>query len=121
MYKLTVMTQFSAAHRLEGYEGQCERLHGHNYRVELLLGCEELNEAGMVMDFKDVKGMAENIIQRFDHTYLNEVEPFDVLNPTAEQIARHIAEQVAGRLPEGIRVLEATCWESDRCSASYVP
>ncbi|GAG52662.1 unnamed protein product, partial [marine sediment metagenome] len=78
-------------------------------------------DVGMVMDFKDVKGIAEDIIERLDHTYLNEVEPFDTLSPTAERIARHVAEQVAGGLPEGVCVLEVTCWESDSCGASYVP
>ena len=113
--------QFAAAHRLRGYEGKCENLHGHNYKVELVVGCEDLNGTGMVMDFQDLKKIADEVIARFDHRYLNELEPFDTANPTTEHIARHIADELATRLPRGVRVREVSCRESDRCGASYIP
>ena len=121
MYEVRVETEFSAAHRLRGYDGQCEHLHGHNYRVVLALCCEDVNSLGMAVDFREVKGIADDVIGRLDHTYLNEVEPFDTMNPTAEQIARHIAEAVEDRVPPGVWVRGVTCWESDRCSATYLP
>ena len=121
MYELKVQTEFSAAHRLRGYDGECEHLHGHNYRVELSLWCEELNSLGIAMDFREVKRIANNVIGRFDHKYLNEIEPFDKVNPTSEQIARHIADAVGGRLPSGVRVRGITCWESNNCAATYMP
>jgi len=121
MYELRVESRFSAAHRLRGYDGKCERLHGHNYRVELVLGCGELNGLGVVMDFQDLKDVLGKVVGRIDHRYLNEVEPFDTVNPTAEQIARHVCEAAACRLPDGVTVRKVTCWESETCAASYVP
>ena len=121
MYELVIETRFCAAHRLRDYEGQCERLHGHNYRVEVLLAGQELNPAGMLLDFKDASAIAEAAVSKLDHQYLNEIEPFDTSNPTAERIARHVADEVAGRLPPGLTVKAVTCWESDRCAARYLP
>jgi 6-pyruvoyltetrahydropterin/6-carboxytetrahydropterin synthase len=121
VYEVRVETEFSAAHRLRGYDGKCERLHGHNYRVGLALCCSELDSLGMAVDFSEVRRIARDVVGRFDHRCLNDVEPFDTVNPTAEQIARHVAEAVGGRLPAGVRVQGVTCWESDRCSATYLP
>ncbi len=121
MYELMVQGDFSAAHRLRRYQGECERLHGHNYRVEFLLAGDKLNPVGVLVDFKEVKRIAREVLGRLDHQYLNELEPFDTLNPTTEQLARYIAEEVASRLPEGVAVKAVTCWETDRCAARYVP
>lgn len=121
MYELILETHFSAAHRLREYEGQCENLHGHNYHVEVVLAGEELNELGMLMDFKHAKGLLEDVMDRLDHKYLNEVEPFDQLNPTTENIAQHICESLACPLPEDIRIGRITCWESEKCAARYIP
>ena len=121
MYELRVESRFSAAHRLREYAGKCERLHGHNYRVELVLGCGELNRLGMVMDFQDLKDVLGEVVGRIDHQYLNELEPFDTVNPTAEQIARYVCEAAASRLPDGITLRKVTCWESETCAASYAP
>ena len=121
MYELQVEGWFSAAHRLRGYEGKCERLHGHNYKVQLTLGCDKLNSLGMVMDFEELKRIVHEVLNRIDHSYLNELEPFDTLNPTAEQLARHIAEEVSKKLPDGMSVRKLTCWESGACAASYIP
>ena len=121
MFELNVETHFSAAHRLRDYSGKCEHLHGHNWRVAVRLGSEELNEHGMVMDFHEARQLLETVISRLDHGYLNDVEPFDTLNPTTEHIARHVAGELARKLPLGIRVESVTCWESEKCSATYVP
>ncbi|MFW6457120.1 MAG: 6-carboxytetrahydropterin synthase QueD [Planctomycetota bacterium] len=121
MYELMLKTHFSAAHRLREYEGQCENLHGHNYHVEVVLAGDELDESGMLIDFKKAKGFLKEVMGRLDHEYLNEVEPFDQLNPTTENIARHIAEVLAALLPEGLRIGRVTCWESEKCAARYIP
>lgn len=121
MYELSLQTDFAAAHRLREYQGKCENLHGHNYHVELVLGGRRLNETGMLMDFKEAKSIAGEVVDRLDHEYLNETEPFDEINPTTEQIARHIAHEVDARLPEGVSVRSVTCWESEKCAARYIP
>ena len=121
MYELTLDTHFCAAHNLRGYEGQCERLHGHNYRVKIVLCGRELDHLGMLMDFKVVKRLARDVIGRLDHQYLNELPPFDTINPSAEHLAKHVADGVAAALPQSVAVRSVTCWESDNCAARYVP
>ena len=121
MYELTLQTVFAAAHRLRHYKGKCENLHGHNWRVEVRVAGEELDETGLLLDFGELKALVEEVVGRLDHSYLNELEPFQQANPTTECISRHIAEELAGRLPGGVSVRGVTCWESDRCGATYVP
>lgn len=121
MYELTLESHFSAAHHLREYEGKCEKLHGHNYQVEIVLAAEELNDSGMVMDFKDAKKVVGDVMDYLDHDYLNDVEPFDQLNPTTEHIARYIAESVGNHMPDHVRVGQVTCWESEKCAARYIP
>jgi len=121
MYKLDIETDFSAAHNLRGYEGKCENLHGHNYRVKVRISGSELDNTGMLADFKVLKKIIEEVAGRLDHAYLNEVEPFNEVNPTAENIARVICEGVQRLLPEGLKASAVWCWESDRCSAGYFP
>ena len=120
MFELTVQTAFAAAHRLREYKGACENLHGHNYKVDVTLRAGELNGLGMLMDFKEIKALLGEVVDRFDHTFLNDVEPFSEINPTAENIAKHIAESLAGRMPEPVAVKSVTVWESDRCAATYI-
>ena len=121
MYQLQIETDFSAAHRLRQYKGSCERLHGHNYRVQVILGADSLHESGMLLDFREAKHMINQVVGQLDHQFLNELKPFDDINPTSEHIARHIAEEIEEDLPEGTRVDRVTCWESDRCAARYSP
>jgi queuosine biosynthesis protein QueD len=120
-FELTVEGEFAAAHNLRQYEGDCERLHGHNWRVRVCLSADELNGLGMVADFRDVKAALAAVLEALDHRYLNEVAPFDKLNPTTENLCRHIAEGLREKLPRHISIRRVTCWESDRCSASYLP
>ncbi|MBN1257651.1 MAG: 6-carboxytetrahydropterin synthase QueD [Planctomycetes bacterium] len=121
MYELTIETDFAAAHRLNGYDGPCENLHGHNWKVLVAVRSQVVNNLQMVMDFKDLKALVNPILDGFDHKYLNEIPPFDTENPTTERISRHLAELLAGKLPEGIKVARIQVWESDRASAAYLP
>jgi len=120
-YELFIQADFSAAHALREYKGKCERLHGHNWRVDLRLGGDRLDAGGMLLDFTDAKRILGEVLEPFDHRHLNEVPPFDRLQPSSEIIARVVAEAVAERLPKGVRVASVTAWESDRCGATFRP
>ena len=123
MFEITVESGFSAAHRLRGYEGACERLHGHNYRVAVSV-CGEPGASGMVADFKVLKAALGRVVDQLDHVYLNEdIADFGEggLNPTAESIAKWICDAVAGEFREGIAPARVTVWESEKTSATYVP
>lgn len=120
-YELFVQGEFSAAHNLRAYQGKCEHLHGHNWQVDLRLAGEEVGEDGMLLDFRDAREILRDVLDRFDHAYLNEVSPFDRLNPSSENLARVIAEAVVQRLPAHVRVAAVTAWESDRCGATWRP
>ncbi len=120
MYELTVRTKFSAAHNLRGYEGACENLHGHNWRVDVSVRAEGLDGLGMVVDFKKLKAETKKAIAALDHRYLNEVPPFDTMNATAENLARHIHAALSAALEkESIKVSRVAVWESDDASAAY--
>jgi len=121
VFELAVEDEFSAAHNLRGYEGDCEKLHGHNWRVRAQLRAERLDPLGMVMDFRWLKAALREILSPLDHSYINEVAPFENLNPTTENLCRYVAERLQERLPAGVRLARVTCWESQECSASYVP
>jgi 6-pyruvoyltetrahydropterin/6-carboxytetrahydropterin synthase len=118
-YELSIQESFGAAHNLREYNGKCERLHGHNFRVDLHVAGDRLNDEGMLIDFVALRRILHEVVDRFDHQYLNEVPPFDRLNPTSENLARIIAEEVAAKLPPGIRVDHVTTWESERSGATY--
>ncbi|MBI5233709.1 MAG: 6-carboxytetrahydropterin synthase QueD [Deltaproteobacteria bacterium] len=120
MYELTVEVEFSAAHNLRNYEGACERLHGHNWRVEVSVSGPRLDERGMLVDFKVLKAELNNVLAKLDHVYLNEIDPFDRENPSAENIARHIFKQFSTVLngPK-LSLKSVRVWESSHASASY--
>ncbi len=120
MYELKIITQFAAAHRLENFYGKCEGLHGHNWKVEVLLAGPRLDEAGLLMDFGQIKARTNSLLEEIDHKYLNELEPFRGQNPSSENLARYLFEQLAAALNrEGIRVSRVNVWESDSSCASY--
>ena len=121
MYQLHIETHFSSAHNLRGYQGKCEKLHGHNYIVEVEVSGDELDGTGILADFKVIKKLCKKVTERLDHGYLNEIEPFDRINPTTENIARHLCEAIQDELPAGLRATSVTCWESEKCGAKYVP
>jgi 6-pyruvoyltetrahydropterin/6-carboxytetrahydropterin synthase len=120
MYELTITANFSSAHCIRGYEGACENLHGHNWKVEVTVRAKGLDKLGMVMDFKAIKARTRDVIDRLDHKYLNEVAPFDGLNATAENIARFIFEELAVSIDvSGVSVARVKVWESETAAAAY--
>ncbi len=121
MYELTIEGDFAAAHNLREYQGECENLHGHNWRVQVQVTARELDRLGMVLDFRELKSALKEVLGELDHRYLNEVPPFDRQNPTTENICRFVAERLASALPGGVSVRYVRCWESERCSARYRP
>ncbi|MFQ5480543.1 MAG: 6-carboxytetrahydropterin synthase QueD [Thermodesulfobacteriota bacterium] len=121
MYELTIKTEFSSAHNLRGYEGACERLHGHNWHVEVSIEAEKTGPMGFVMDFKELKAATAAIIDKLDHRYLNETPPFTEINPSAELIAKFIHDELVKIINDkkGVRVSKVLVWESDTAAASY--
>jgi 6-pyruvoyltetrahydropterin/6-carboxytetrahydropterin synthase len=119
-YFLTVRSEFAAAHRLREYEGNCERLHGHNWKVEATVCSDELDRRGMAVDFRAVKTALGSVLSGLDHGYLNEIPPFDgKWNPSSENIARYIFEGVEGKIPAPCRLHSVTVWESADAKAEY--
>lgn len=118
-YALTVRASFAAAHRLREYEGNCERLHGHNWRVEVTVESDTLDERGIAIDFRTIKSSLSELLSRFDHLYLNDVPPFDALNPSSENLARHLFDEMGKKTPAPARVARVTVWESDDARAEY--
>lgn len=119
MFALTVRTSFAAAHRLRGYDGNCERLHGHNWQVEVTVESPTLDERGIALDFRVLKASLHDLLSRFDHRYLNEVPPFDGTNPSSENLARHLYGELEKSVPAPARVSRVTVWESDDARAGY--
>lgn len=119
LYALTVRTSFAAAHRLREYEGNCERLHGHNWQVEVTVESSALDPRGMAIDFRAIKDALAEALAGFDHRYLNEVPPFDALNPSSENLARHLFEEMERKMPGPVRVARVTVWESEDARAEY--
>ena len=122
MYEISVDEAFAAAHNLRDYHGKCEDLHGHNYKVRVVVEGPELDSTGLLFDFVHLKQVIQGVIQSLDHKYLNELAPFDRLNPSAENIARHIYDETAKHLletPNAARVSGVTIWETDTSAATY--
>lgn len=120
MYHLMIQTHFAAAHNLINYQGDCENLHGHNWKVEVEVACRELDKAGLGIDFKVLKKSTHEILDLLDHKYLNEVPPFDTLSPSSENIARFLFEKLAERLEDGnVTMASVKVWESENACASY--
>ena len=120
MYQVRVRRHFDAAHALRGYKGKCEAMHGHRYEVVVCLEADELDDTGLAYDFTALKAVLEPIIQRFDHTLLNEAPPFDKINPSSENIARVIYDELL-RCIEGARLSAVEVWESPDAWATYYP
>ena len=118
MFELNIKKEFSSAHRLREYRGKCEALHGHNWRVEVSLASGKLDKIGMVMDFKKVKEALNGVLSKLDHTYLNELGFFKKINPTSENIARYIFDDLKKRI-KGVKVAGVTVWETDSSAATY--
>jgi 6-pyruvoyltetrahydropterin/6-carboxytetrahydropterin synthase len=124
MYEVSVDETFAAAHNLRGYKGKCEDLHGHNYKVRVTLAGKEVDSVGLLYDFVHLKQVIQSVIRSLDHKYLNELSPFDVVNPSAENIAKYIYDQTAKQLhqtPNGAGVSSITVWETDVTAVTYRP
>ena len=121
MYELVINAEFSAAHNLRNYEGKCEALHGHNWRVEVFVRADTLGEGGMVLDFRILREETEQVLESLDHQYLNDLPYFQKEEPSSENIARYIYEALEERLlPHHVKPHKVTAWESERAGASFV-
>ena len=121
MYELKIITEFSAAHNLRNFRGKCEALHGHNWKVEVVLSGKNLDESGVVLDFAEVKGATSEIMSEIDHRYLNDLPFFMENNPSSENIARYIFHRLQEKIDnDRVRIRRVTAWESQDACASYL-
>lgn len=120
MYKLKIISSFAAAHCLIHYQGECENLHGHNWKVEVSVTARDLDKAGLGIDFKTLKAKTNKLLKSLDHRYLNDLPPFQALSPSSENISRYLYGELSKELNDGnVKVDMITVWESDFASASY--
>jgi len=119
MFTARVKDSFSAAHRLREYGGDCERLHGHNYKVEIAVQSGQLDAMGIVMDFRELKNLLKEVLSEMDHQYLNDLPAFTKVNPSAENIARHIFTSLIGKVPAPVELAEVLVWENDNTWVAY--
>ncbi|MDR3203275.1 MAG: 6-carboxytetrahydropterin synthase QueD [Deltaproteobacteria bacterium] len=124
MYELKVTNRFAAAHNLRDFYGKCENLHGHNWFVEVVARAEELEKNGLAMDFGEIKKFLNQTLDRIDHQYLNEIDEFKVLNPSSENIAKFIFDNLAPVLLKAssgrVRLRSVSAWESENACATYL-
>lgn len=123
MFEVTVEDSFAAGHYLRNYRGKCENPHGHNYRVRVTLAGSELDRAGLLLDFKDLREVIRGVIDRLDHQMINDVEPFTEMNPSAENLAKYFYDETSGRLRQvtngRVQVKDVTVFETDSTTAKY--
>ena len=124
MFQVSVEDTFSSGHALRGYKGKCENVHGHNYKVRVTLEGPQLDSVGLLYDFTHLKRVIREIVGGVDHKFLNDMAPFDVINPSAENLAKYFYDETTRQMnamPEGARVTSITIWETDTTSATYRP
>ena len=124
MFEVSVEQVFAAGHALRNYKGKCENVHGHNFKVRVTIEGQRLDDTGLLVDFLDVKSAMAGVIARLDHQFLNEVPPFDVRNPSAENIAEYFYDELSRGLAENpvpVHIQEVKVWETDIQSATYRP
>lgn len=123
MFEVTVEQTFAAGHALRNYKGKCENVHGHNFRVQVVIQGERLDGTGLLVDFIDVKQSLRAIIDRLDHVFLNDIAPFDVKNPSAENIAEYFYTELSRSLKAEVpvQIRSVRIWETDIQSAAYRP
>jgi 6-pyruvoyltetrahydropterin/6-carboxytetrahydropterin synthase len=122
MFEISVEYSFAAGHALREYKGKCENVHGHNYKVQVTLAGDKLNSAGLLMDFVELRAQVKRLVEKLDHHFLNEIPPFDHLNPSAENLAKYICEGIEPQArDQGLHVHGVTVWETDTTSATYRP
>lgn len=119
-YTLKILADFASAHTLRDYPGDCSRMHGHNWKVEVEVIANSLDEVGMGIDFKEIKQATREIAKRLDHRYLNDLAPFTEVNPTAENIAAYFYKELETKLNnERIHVSAVTLWETEKACVRY--
>ena len=122
MYEVSVQQHFDAAHYLRGYQGKCESLHGHRFQVVANIRAEQIDEVGLAYDFVQLRQQLGDIVGRFDHTCLNEVPPFDKINPSSENIASTIYSELQALLQgTGASISSIQVWESPHSCVTYLP
>jgi len=122
MFEISVEYPFAAGHALRGYKGKCENVHGHNYKVQVTVAGDQLDSTGLLMDFSELRAAIKALVERLDHRFLNDLDPFDRLNPSAENLAKYFCEGLERRVREqGLRVHAVTVWETDITAATYRP
>lgn len=120
MFEISIKTSFASAHRLRGYEGVCENIHGHNWKVKVIVRTEEVNAIGIGIDFKVLKKATDDIIAKMDHQDINTIKPFDRINPSSENIARWLFEELSLKFKDQpVRVHRVDIKETDIYTASY--
>jgi len=123
MFEVSVEDTFAAGHALRGYRGKCENPHGHNYKVQITLHGDRLDNIGLLFDFKDLKAAMNEVIDRLDHKFINDLEPFTQLNPSAENMAKYFYEEIGyllkERTDERVKVKLVKVWETDTTTATY--
>jgi 6-pyruvoyltetrahydropterin/6-carboxytetrahydropterin synthase len=123
MFEVTVEDTFAAGHYLRNYKGKCENPHGHNYKIRVTLTGADLDKAGLLLDFKELREVMKQTIERLDHQMINEVEPFTVLNPSAENLAKYFYDEAAGKLDHvtsgRVKVKNVTVYETETTTATY--
>ena len=120
MYEVTIKQSFSAAHMLNEIGDTCEKLHGHNFVVEISICSIVLSEEGILIDFRILKQWADEILKEFDHKYLNDISYFKDTNPSSENIARYIYDRISEKVKKrNLDVSRVTIWESEDARASY--
>jgi 6-pyruvoyltetrahydropterin/6-carboxytetrahydropterin synthase len=123
MFQITVEDTFAAGHYLRNYRGKCENPHGHNYRVRVRLEGVDLDQAGLLLDFKDLKQALKPTIDRLDHQMMNDIEPFTTVNPSAENLARYFFDEVKAQFARStggrVTVKQVTIWETETTTATY--
>ncbi len=123
MFEVSVEQTFAAGHALRNYKGKCENVHGHNYRVRVSIAGDQLDAAGLLVDFVDIKRLMTGAVEYLDHRFINDLPPFDQINPSAENIAKYFYERVSAGLQNDVpvRISEVRVWETDTSSAVYRP
>jgi len=126
MFEVTVEQKFSSGHALRNYKGKCENVHGHNYRVQLTVAGEQLASNGLLVDFVELKRWMRDTVDRLDHQFINDLPPFDLINPSAENIAKYFYDEVnkglSASTPEvPVHIASVRVWETDTSIAVYRP
>ena len=123
MFEITIEETFSAGHALRNYKGKCENVHGHNYRCQVTVEGDQLDHIGLLVDFVELKRVVHSVLDRMDHQWLNDWPPFDQLNPSAENMAKFIYDEVNSGIGvrPGVRIAWVKLWETDTSSAVYRP